>query len=143
MPFEIIPHLWLGNRADAKHVVHESIKCVVNCTRDIPFYATNTSNIRIAVDDIDDDNDAMVKVWTETDVFNVMLEHIRHEQDVLVHCLMGRQRSAATIAAFMMKHLDNNSKYRLTKDDAINYIKSKKMEAFFPDVNFDKALTQY
>jgi hypothetical protein len=31
----------------------------------------------------------------------------------------------------------------VSKDDAIALIKSKKREAFFPEVNFDEALTAY
>jgi hypothetical protein len=49
---------------------------------------------------------------------------------------MGRQRSAATVAAFLMTS-------GMRKNEAIEYIKSKKPDAFFPEVNFDNALSRF
>jgi predicted protein tyrosine phosphatase len=133
MPIEIIPHLWLGDYKDAEHVSYET-KLIVNCTDNIPFFSCDASHIRIEVDDIPEDNHKLFKAWTETDVFESMLNHIMQGHDVLVHCQMGRQRSAATIAAFLMKL------NCMSKRDAISLIKTKKREAFFPSINFDEAL---
>lgn len=134
MPVEIIPHLFLGDYKDAEHVPFET-KLVVNCTKNIPFFSNDATNIRISVDDIPDDNPEMLCAWTTSDVFDQMVNHIMQMHDVLVHCQMGRQRSAATIAAFLMKMLS------MSKEDAITLIKNKKREAFFPQVNFDEALS--
>lgn len=136
MPIEIFPHLWLGDYKDAEHVPFET-KLVVNCTKNIPFFSKDAQNIRIDVDDTPDDTDIMLNAWTKTDLFESMLNHIMQQHDVLVHCQMGRQRSAATIAAFLMWNKLHN------KELAIQFIKRKKREAFFPDVNFDKALTLF
>jgi len=137
MPVEIIPHLWLGDYKDAEHVSpHTSL--VINCTHNIPFFGENTTNIRIPVDDLDDkyEQAIMLKHWTDTDLFKDTLNHIMQGRDVLVHCQMGRQRSAATVAAFLMTS-------GMSVHDAISHIKSKKRDAFFPDVNFEKALINY
>lgn len=133
---EMIPHLWLGDSKAAEHVP-PYVSLIVNCTRNIPFYCEGTSNIRIPVDDREDMDQQrlMLKYWKETDVFDQMRTHIMQEKDVLVHCQMGRQRSAATIAAFLMTS-------GLSIKDAIQKIKSKKKEAFFPKVNFEYALSQ-
>lgn len=136
MPSEIIKHLWLGNYSDAEHVSFDT-KLVVNCTHNIPFFVQNVNTIRIPVDDMDDEKEyaIMIKHWT-SDLFSSILNHIMQGKDVLVHCQMGRQRSAATIAAFLMANGN-------TKDEAIALIKSKKRDAFFPKVNFDKALDMF
>lgn len=136
MPYEIIKHLWLGNHKDSEHISLNT-KCIVNCTKDIPFFAEEVTKIRIAVDDIEDDNLLMFQEWRDTDTFEVIINHIMQEHDVLVHCQMGRQRSAATIAAFLIKYLN------FTKEQAIEYIKNKKRDAFFPSVNFNQALSIY
>lgn len=136
MPIEIIPHLWLGDYKDAEHVPFET-KLVVNCTQNIHFFSKDSTNIRIDVDDTPDDTDIMFSAWTKTDLFESILHHILQQHDVLVHCQMGRQRSAATIAAFLMWNKLH------TKESAIQFIKGKKREAFFPDINFDKALTLF
>ena len=56
---------------------------------------------------------------------------------MLVHCQMGRQRSAATVAAFIMWAL----KWPL--DRAVEHIRSKKREAFFPEINFIDPLRRF
>lgn len=136
MPIEIIPFLWLGDYRDAEHVSDET-KLIVNCSKNIPFFSCNTTNIRLAIDDTPDDSILLLKEWIETDLFNNILNHIMQMHNVLIHCQMGRQRSASTIAAFLMKTL------MMTKDDAMKAIKDKKREAFFPEATFDKTLTTY
>lgn len=136
MPVEIIPFLFLGNYKDAEYVSFNT-KLVVNCTKNIPFYSSDTINIRIPIDDTPDDADKLLDVWTQTDLFGNILNHIMQSHDVLVHCQMGRQRSASTIAAFLMKML------RLSKVEAIQLIKSKSREAFFPEPTFDDILTSF
>ena len=136
MPIEIIPFLFLGDYNDAEHVSLNT-KLVINCTRNIPFFSYDSTNIRIPIDDISDDGDMLLNVWTESDLFDNIINHIMQSQDVLIHCQMGRQRSAATMAAFLMKTL------KLSKNDAIQLIKSKKKEAFFPEPTFDRVLTSY
>ena len=135
MPDEIVPHLWLGNYKDAEHVSLNT-KLVINCTRNIPFFSYDATNIRIPIDDISDDGDLLYNVWTTTDLFETITNHILQSHDVLVHCQMGRQRSAATVAAFLMKT------QKLSKQEAIELIKSKRKEAFFPQITFDDTLTK-
>ena len=51
---EIIPDLWIGNKQSAKIIAfmaQKNIVCVINCTKDIPFYNNNVQNIRIPIDD--------------------------------------------------------------------------------------------
>lgn len=136
MPVQILPHLWLGKYKDAENVAFET-KLVVNCTTNIPFFSKRAKNIRIGVDDIQDDNDVMLSHWINTDLFDEMLNHIMQSHDVLVHCQMGRQRSAATVAAFLMKLL------KISKDEAVKMIRDKKHKAFFPEATFDLALDNF
>lgn len=136
MPVEIIPFLFLGNYKDAEHVSLNT-KLIVNCTKNIPFFSYDSTNIRISIDDTPDDGEILLNIWTQTDLFDNILNHIMQSHDVLVHCQMGRQRSAATIGAFLMKTL------RLSKNDAIQFIKCKSKEAFFPEPTFDHILTSF
>lgn len=136
MPVEIVPHLWLGDYKDAEHV-SPNVRLVVNCTRNVPFFGENTTNIRIPVDDLDDEAEqaSILSHWTPG-TFASMLNTIMQGHDVLVHCQMGRQRSAATMAAFLM----TGGK---SKTEAMDLIRSKKREAFFPRANFEQALIKF
>ena len=110
---------------------------IINCTKNLPFYHEDTTNIRIPVDDLPDDRNRKIMLthWTN-DLFDSVLNHIMSGQNVLVHCQMGRQRSAATIAAFLMKN-------DMSMEDAIKHIRAKKREAFFPAINFKQALVDF
>jgi protein-tyrosine phosphatase len=52
---------------------------------------------------------------------------------VVVHCRAGQQRSAAVMAAYLMRK-------GMGLEQAIKYIKSRKPDAFYWNVNFMPAL---
>jgi protein-tyrosine phosphatase len=56
---------------------------------------------------------------------------------VIVHCHAGRQRSAAVIAAYIMKYEG------LSLAATIEYMKAKKPDVFFRNVNFLPVLQQF
>jgi predicted protein tyrosine phosphatase len=137
MPFEILPHLLLGDSSDAV-AISDNTKMIINCTKEHPFYvdSTRVSLHRIPVDDNGKDTYLISPYWTQ-ELFDDITNHILQEHNVLIHCHLGRQRSAATLAAYIMKTL----KWPLQK--TINHIKSIKKDAFFPDINFKDALEEF
>jgi dual specificity MAP kinase phosphatase len=58
---------------------------------------------------------------------------LKNDGRVVVHCRAGQQRSAAVMAAYLMRK-------GILLDDAIKYIKTKKKDAFLHSVNFMPAL---
>jgi protein-tyrosine phosphatase len=136
MATEIIPFLWIGGEKDAEHV-SATTALIINCTKNISFFSDSSTNIRIPVEDNGDptQQSILVKHWTNA-LMDTLMNHIMQSKTILVHCQMGRQRSAATVAAFLIKN-------GMSKQAAIQFIQSKRREAFFPSVNFDDALNQY
>lgn len=132
MPFEILPHLFLGDSNDAIHLSINT-RCVVNCTKNLPFYSTDVQQIRIPIDDDGNETRLLSLYWTP-ELFASIVNHIMQGHDVLIHCQMGRQRSAATVAAFIM------STMYWPLDKTIEHIKNVKRDAFFPTVNFINSL---
>jgi protein-tyrosine phosphatase len=53
---------------------------------------------------------------------------------VFVHCHAGRQRSACVVAAYLILYCN------MSKDSAIQFIKSKRRVAFIPGINFEPVL---
>jgi protein-tyrosine phosphatase len=58
-------------------------------------------------------------------------------RNVLVHCSMGMQRSPAVVAAYLIKY------NKLNVEEAMDYVKRKRPEAFFYKSTFERALLQW
>lgn len=136
MVYEILPNLYLGDAKDAEYY-DKNYSLVINCTKNIPFFTNNTC-IRIPVDDNLELSEQTIiyNYWIDGRIFEEIDKNIRTGQNILVHCQMGRQRSAATVAAYIMYTLN------WPMDRIINFIKSKKPDAFLHSINFQKALEQ-
>lgn len=129
--YEIVPHLYLSNYIDAKSVPQDFF--VINCTKDLPM-VNSKYGTRLAVND--DLRPESIEIMRR----NIPLmtryidEHVSKGQNVLVHCAAGQQRSAAVVAAYLIKYRG------MSIDEAIKYVKSKKPDAFLSGVNFIEAL---
>ena len=137
---EIIPNLWIGNKNSCKDANFKqiyNIKCVVNCTNSIEFYGTKHQNYRIPVDDdlTKYMNDVMFHYLPK--IVKIIKKHLDNYEGVLVHCHAGMQRSAATVAAYLLTYSDLDLK------TIIKLIRSKRKICFKPLVNFSSALTRY
>ena len=126
--YEIVPNLFLSS---FRELDVDSSWLVVNCTKDLPMRSMGT---RIPLDDSPDENENMYKAFSE--IIPWLKSH-RH-QKVVVHCFAGQQRSAAVIAAFLM-----SKNHGLTLDQVMEYIKSKKSDAFAGHVTFRDALDRW
>lgn len=129
--YEIIPHLYLSNYTDAKSVPFDFF--VINCTKDLPM-VNSKYGTRLAVND--DLRPESIEIMRQSIplITRYIDEHVSKGHNVLVHCAAGQQRSAAVIVAYLIKYKG------MTLDQAINYVKSKKPDAFLTGVNFIEAL---
>ena len=130
--YNIIPRLYLSNFYDARNV--PTGWYVINCSKDLPM--VSTYGMRLAIND-DMSPEAFRTMYKALPMIIDRIDNIRNSGgDVLVHCHAGQQRSAAVVAAYLMSK-------GMPKDEAIRYVKSKKSDAFFWNVNFDPVLTRY
>ena len=134
---EIIKGLFLGNAADSESVGTYA-DVVVNCTNDLPFFGCSTTQAqyRIPAEDNGDPRQQSVFQAHAPEVLDAVAERIASDRDssrmrVLVHCAAGRQRSAAFVAALLLK-----LRVCSNVDDAVEFVKAKKPDAFFGGVNF-------
>lgn len=143
---KIISKLYLGNYQAAKDPVffkEKKIRAVLNCTKDIPNHFACKKDIeymRIPVDDSLRETD-FKKMY---EFFPVIVEFIHkhvvlQKQNILVHCYAGRQRSAISVAAYLV------AKMGMTPADACKYIMDKRKEAFHfgLSLNFEESLNKY
>jgi len=138
---EIVPGLWLGNRvaaADTAFLQEKKIKAVFNCTKDLLFDKSVTRQYRVPVDDnLQEPEIRNLELWSYEIVYKIAFELRRsHEEGgaILVHCAAGMQRSAASVAMYLI------ATQNMTTDQAIAFIKAKRPIAFHHSANFEKSM---
>ncbi len=137
---EILPNLWLGNikiAQNLKFYEDNKINCVINCSKDIPFYNNNCINIRIAVHDNLEEKE-IEKLYTYFDKSADLINKLLLEnKNILIHCYAGKQRSASIVSVYLMKYANINLY------NSILLIKTKRQVAFTPGINFKTSLIKY
>ncbi|MEW5314932.1 MAG: hypothetical protein WDW38_006391 [Sanguina aurantia] len=131
---EIVPGLFLGTAMDGVHMTN--VDMVVNCTSNLRFHAPMARRVRFAVEDNGDPAEVarLATLLADLSIFVEIQAVLAREGVVLVHCRLGQQRSAAVVAAYLMYS------QRLAPEAAINFVRSKKPDAFFFQANFAEAL---
>lgn len=139
---EVMPGLWLGSRYAAlnpEYLKEKRISAVFNCTKDIPFEPIVRRQYRVPVDDNRQEAEIRnLELWSYEIVYKLMAEHHRATAEgtgVLVHCAAGMQRSAASVAMYLIA-----VRRGITTDEAIRFIQSKRSIAFRPSANFEKSI---
>lgn len=134
---EILPNLWISGIVGVRSNIfykNNNIKCVINCSKDLPFYSSDTLNVRIPV------HDNLKKIEIQNlykymeKATNIIHSHFKNNQAVVVHCYAGKQRSASIIVAYLIKYGN------MSIEDAVNSIKSKRAYVFTPCNNFIEAI---
>lgn len=137
---QIIPNLYIGDKYSIYEKFFANKKIlVINATNDLTFNRQlNSINVRVPVnDDLSQfSNNVLAKNLPK--VIEIIKTHLDDEFTVLVHCVAGRQRSCAIVAAYLMKYGNKNK--RTSIKEAIEFIKRRRPYAFFLNVNFEKSL---
>lgn len=137
---EIIPRLWLGNKAAALEqdwLRQHNIDVVFNATKDLPFANQAKRQYRVPVDDnLEQEEIYNMAQWAPEIVYNVLKEY-NAGHTILIHCFAGMQRSAAIVAMTLI------ALKRITADEAIAMIKEKRRIAFFPGANFYRSIKDF
>lgn len=129
--YEILPGLYLASFNDVKQRGSEAREYyIVNCSKDLPMLSPRGG--RVPVDDLPEENARMIKFFPG--VTRSIREHLRSGDEVIVHCWAGQQRSAAVVAAYLMRY------EHMAKDHAMRFVRRRKADAFSWGATFDPAL---
>jgi protein-tyrosine phosphatase len=143
---KIMNRLYLGNFQAAKDkdfFKNKNIKAVLNCSKDIPNHFAHIKDIeymRIPVDDSLKQRDFDLMFEYMPVIVAFIHKHVVIQEDnILVHCYAGRQRSGISVAVYLV------DKYGLDPKDACKIVMDKRPEAFHfgKSLNFDQALSKY
>jgi hypothetical protein len=110
---------------------------VVNCTPDVPAPKFFGEFVRIPVWDHPEESTKMFHYLSNTRVLEKIHERVIRGEQVLIHCVVGRQRSCAVLACYLCWY------YGMSVTDAIEYIRYYRPVAFRGGVNFMDTISQY
>ena len=137
---EIIPGLWLGNvkaSTDEDFIRQNQIRVVFNCTKNLSFSPLIPIKYRIPVDDnLQEQEIRNMELWSMEIAYKLVGEY-KKGYPILVHCMAGMQRSAASVAFFLIAYR------RIHSDEAMSYIKEKRNIAFHPRANFERSIRSF
>jgi hypothetical protein len=140
---QITKNIWLGNYVDSANqdfILRNNIKVIINCSKDLPFYFTQTEipyRYRIPVNDDRMENSLRIMYLHLPKIVEIIKSHIARDENIYIHCHAGMQRSACVVSAYLM------SEYCKTFPESVEYIKTHRSIAFTPFINFKKSLEIY
>jgi protein-tyrosine phosphatase len=143
---KILPKLYLGNYQAAKNAEFfkdKKIKAVLNCSKDLPntfACKKDVEYMRIPIDDSLKEIDIKKCYEFMPVIVEFIHKHtVLQKNNILVHCYAGRQRSAISVAVYLV------AKYGMTPADACKYIMDRRKEAFHfgLSLNFEDSLNKY
>lgn len=164
---QIIPRLWLGNYKAALNldfISKHNINYIVNCTPDIPFINNiyNIPNInyietfRIPVyDSLLEKDILLMEQYFKIIIPLLLRKYTIEKKNILIHCHVGKQRSAIVVAALLKVLLDYNYikidqiPNTKNKHNQFNYIynymlqKRPKVFSYGLRINFEKSFKRY
>jgi protein-tyrosine phosphatase len=119
-PTHIIDNIYLGsafNATSSETLRTKDIKIIINVTREISNWNENDENMKYINCPIYDNNSDSIKHKLD-ELYNTIVEYQKEtEGNILIHCLMGRSRSASVMIYYMMK------KYDKSLAEAIEFVK--------------------
>lgn len=137
---EVLPRLWLGNAQssmDPQFIQQNRIQVVFNCTKNHPFSHLIPIQYRVPVDDnLQEDEIRNMDLWASEIAYRILYEY-RQGRTILVHCAAGMQRSAASIAFFLICYRQFHA------TEAIQFIRERRPIAFRPTANFGRAIESF
>jgi dual specificity phosphatase 12 len=137
---EILPRLWLGNAKasmDDPFLRQNQIQVVFNCTKNYPFSPSIPIPYRVPVDDnLKEEEIRNMELWSSEVAYRILSEY-QQGRTILVHCAAGIQRSAASVAFFLIAYRSMHT------NEAIAFIQSRRPIAFRPRPNFLRAIESF
>ena len=137
---EIIKNIWLGNYKSAQDytfIKNNNISVIINCTTDIPFSPLiDIDKYRIPVNDNLKQSEIQKMVTYIKYILPIILLHKRRNNNILIHCYAGIQRSAIIVLSYI--YYTNN----LNIYDCIKLIKNRRPIAVTPEMNFKLSIEE-
>jgi len=134
---KIIDGLYIGNynaALDPNIITSYNIQTIVNCTKKKNRINMNVDYLQVPIDDPPSIADTEYVNSNFVPIVTFISNSINNGKNVLVHCIMGAQRSPTIVAIYLMV------KFGVNYQVAIQFIKSKRPICFFGNINYINSL---
>lgn len=130
---KIMENFYLGNVHAIDYLFYDLI---INCCPDVecnvPFDFTNVEYIKVYDDETE--SEKLYNIIKSNKILEKIHDCLNNKKNVLVHCGMGRSRSATIVACYLIKY------HQMTTREAVIFIKHKHLSAFTTGYNFYKTM---
>lgn len=127
-PTHIVDNIYLGsafNAASNSTLKTYDIKLVINVTAEISEYFPEDVITYKKYPIYDDNDDSIIDIIPKA--YQDIINFQQNDQgNILIHCYMGRSRSASILIYYLMNHLKHDDGTLYSIYDAIMFIKSKR-----------------
>lgn len=128
-PSHIIDNIYLGNAMNAASQLtlkKYNINVIFNITKEISNYYSNNENYKYFQYKLYDNNEESILEYLEKTYDDIIEYQKNKNSNILVHCYMGRSRSASVVIYYVMRTLRHSDGSYYTPDEAIDYVKDKR-----------------
>jgi len=105
-PTHIVDRIYLGNAYTAAHLSclkELKISSVINVSKEIPCYWEKEAGFDYLQIPVEDDSQASLSsYWPSVMSFIERVEREKPLENILIHCLLGRSRSASLVVHYLM-----------------------------------------
>ena len=141
----IVDNIYLGDYRIASHyslLKELRLHHIINCTFEIPSeFPNDFSYLNISIED----STSQDITHSLDEAYSFLTQHVRDDNNnnnnnsrdnILVHCVQGKSRSASIVIYYLMK------KYNYTYDRALELLRSKR-SVVNPNKGFERQLRQF
>lgn len=126
-PSHVVDNIYLGSAQNASNydtLKKYDIGLIMNVTKEISeWFPKDFKYVRY---DLKDNNEHSISEYLDQ-AYNDIIEYQKnHHGNILIHCFMGRSRSASVVLYYLMKTKKNEDGTSFTFDDALEFLKEKR-----------------
>lgn len=124
---KIINHLYLGGSDFIFERELPHFDFIINLCPDINCNYSKINHdkvLYIKISDSSDQNDKLINILKTQKILQQMYTYITQKKNVMVHCAMGKSRSASLVACYLINY------HRCTMENAVKFIRQRRNECF-------------
>lgn len=129
-PTHVVDNIYLGsafNAASYETLKELNIKLIINASSEISNYFEDNNEFTYVRYKLYDNNKTRIIKYLQSSFETIINQQNNNGGNILIHCFMGASRSASIVIYYMMKTMKHSNGRYYTFDDAVDYLKQKRI----------------